>query len=320
MPLGNTSVLTNIAELEDAIKNVNAGSLGVTLYDYVGMKPTYKNKFGVTKLQTLPSWVASQACAVIGNYMIVGVTFDQSGTAARVYDLESNTLLGTISFNFGTYYKPHANTICFGTEMPDANSPFPALYLSQLDSTGLANRGSEYGVLVYSISSSYTSTFLQAILPDKTDTDLMNKIGAGTPNYIIDRDNGFLWVVGYKNATWVSYDNIQTFTKFQLPLLSAGSEVILTNADVLDSFELPMYPYTAMQEGVFKNGRLYIQMGVNGTIQGMRVVNVDTQEIETSLQTTQIFSTEPQGLAFWDDEMVWYESGTSGILYKFNFY
>jgi hypothetical protein len=326
MPYGVNNMLVkienSISNIEEEMKEVNPNSLGVTLYNYDGLKPNFRNQFGVTLLQTLPSWVRSQGCAVIGDYMIVGMAFDNSSNAqARVYNLATNTLLGQITFNFGNYYKAHSNTICFGVEYPDANSPFPALYLSQLDNTGLANKGSEFGVLVYSISSSYVSTFLQAIIPDKTDQALMSAIGAGTPNYIVDAENGNLWVVGYKYASWVNSNNIQTFVKFKLPLLSDGTEVVLTHDDILDSFELPMSPYSAVQESVFKNGRLYCQMGIESlVIQGLRIVNVETHSIETSLFTTQIFTTEPQGIAFYNNDMIWYDSNQNGSLYKFNFY
>ena len=84
------------------------------------------------------------------------------------------------------------------------------------------------------------------------------KVGLGYRDWAIDFDGGYLWSVAYSKADTYVDDgsNEMVIAKYVLP---TGSDVTLTDADVLDSFTLPV---VEVRQGImFYKNHLYIAHG-----------------------------------------------------------
>lgn len=305
-------------------------------YRYIGEKIQLDNKFNPTLYKTLPNWQNMQGGAVYGNYLVCLMATDELNNPTAngfIYDLATGTKLYDLLFGSTlgskTYEMPHANQVSFGTKFYNSNSRFPLLYVSQVNggSSTLWNN-SERGVLVYDLQTeddgeTFTPVLVQAIIPDLTTIDsqtgkpvMENYIGKYTPNYIYDTDKDQLVVIGYPNDSWYNLSGEQPVAIFNVPLISDGDEIVLTESDVIDSYKLPVS--NGLQQSFYRNGRIYISGGVanNGNI---RVLDLSLKRVITYVDLTQWNNGEPQFLGYWNRKMLYYTAGTSGIIYDIVF-
>lgn len=197
-------------------------------------------------------------------------------------------------------YENHCNTVMFGENhyvdpQSGITNPIPLLYVrtgndSGQDSDGYYNRlaienverDESNGVVTF------TSTLLQTIIYSdfydgtKTVVDYNNEhntsyvpvAGFGSPMWLVDTENQALYILSAKyrtiygavgdTDTYPGYnstaDNYYVITKFQLPDLQDGSQVILTPMDIVDQFTTPFTAF-ATQGGTLYNNKIIYTFG-----------------------------------------------------------
>ena len=271
----------------------------------------------------LENWRDSQGGAIYGDLLLNVLACDENtDDAENVFLWNLNTGDKIAAFTLGytlkgfKYYKPHANTVCFGKEY-HSDSEFPLLYVSQ--TFGLEYGKKEYkksGVHVYKIMSNnakYEAELVQVIRPSIDDICLLNSIGPSIHNFIVDIDDSKLYVVGYCNNDFYNPENSICVTSFNLPLSSDGTEVVLTSRDILNCYTLPMS--YCIQSVFYDNGFLYIMNGDSSKYKWLRSLNLKTHKIESKYDFTYVAG-EPQFCGFWKGKFLMYFAGSTGILYE----
>ena len=212
-----------------------------------------------------------------------------------IYDLNSKELLSSLLLPTENYSIPHANTSCFGNDLFSENSVFPPLYVSSW------NHGRQ--AFVYDISSNgrtYLCSLLQVIDPSNVSEDI---IGSGYLDWVVDADsNHYLYSLAYhiKGSSRVSKDNCIHVTKFRLPPL-IGKKVMLTNADVEDSFTVPVM--TVFQDKCISRGHLYVVAGASDDnyLYPTRLFDIDVNTRIVNERRLP-FNGEPEGFCFYNTE------------------
>lgn len=293
-------------------------------WTYYGERPNFKTKrFGQKLLATLPAYSGRtglhQGMAVYGDYLVL-FTYDDNVSPATctavLYDIPSETKLAEINLPYSTYRRPHGNALSFGFGFNSENSIVPPLYISQWDEDG------ERGCLVYDITLSggeYSATLIQVIIPN-IDGSIF---GNGYSDWVVDAENGYIYSVVYGLAVNGPYQqNDQTnptkICKFALPSLSS-SEVILTDANIVENFALRSLPY---RQGLCIAGdTLMIQRGNANAGHAdwldVHFVNLAKRAITTVMPLSQ-FGGETEGIAVYKGKLIMGWRGNARI-YEFEF-
>lgn len=245
-----------------------------------------------TAYKTLPR-ALSQAMAVYNDYILL-FSYDTNRAIVYLYKLSDGTLLATLLLPNNTYKRPHCNAVSFSNVYNKANSILPLLYVSQWDDD------SEKGCFVYDITLSngnYRVDLVQTILPTNVTTTIR---GAGQTDWIVD-PLGYIYSVGYlvENGATITTNNKTMVTKYKLPAINKGSEVMLSNVDVLDNFELPIFIYR--QDMCFEDGNILMLVGMTNNTAPRRLVfiNPDTHCISLLL-SLDFINEEPEGIGVKD--------------------
>lgn len=283
------------------------------------------NTFHMTPLIQLENWTGMQGGAIIDDLLVCLTATDWGGIPnGFIYNLQKGervcSLLFNSSFENKRYYMPHANQVSFGKYFLDDKSAFPLLYVSQVNGGNGRNdiRG-ERGVLVYDLEKTgddeYYPRLLQAIIPDLTDSTLMKKIGAYTPNYIVDTDNNQFVIIGYPNNSWYDLSGAQPIAIMPIPDIKVGKEYVFSDKDIIDSYTLPKT--IGPQQSFYYKGMVFSSGGDTGQA-SIRVIDLKKKEVVYYMDMTSITSGEPQFLGIWGEKMVYYEYGSSGQMYEIN--
>ena len=314
---------------DDGVSVAESIERNIFSYAYTGQRiDNFVSHYVVKRFKTLPSWQNMQGGAIYGNNLVCLMAADEIPTASVngfIYNIETGEKVCDLLFGntLGgkTYELPHANQVSFGTQFYNSNSRFPLLYVSQVNgSTATLWNNSERGVLVYDLQTeddgqTFTPVLVQAIIPDLTDAALMEKIGAGTPNYIVDTDKAQVVVLGYPQERWGT-NGPQPVAVFDLPLISVGNEVVLTDADIIDSYTFPVS--LGIQQSFYFDGKIYSLGGVayHGSL---RVIDLAKKAVVTTIDLTQWTNGEPQFAGLWNGKFLYYNAGTDGVIYEFVF-
>ena len=255
-------------------------SLGSTHHPY--LRKLWKT-FGLT--------LYAQSFAIHGNYIVF---FYGDGTSTgSLWRISDMTKLANLSFDYGSFNKPHGNVMNFGNEFASGNTDLPLLYLSQWDGQG--------GCFVYDIHLNGTCNLVQTIMASNMDT---NRFGSSLGDWVVDKASNSIYSVKYHTASSLpsntNYDNI---CRFNLPKLSDGASVVLTNADILESFTIPFTPIA--QDKKIWNGLLFMAAGnpsYTGT-QKIFVVDLGRKAIISTLNLSS-YGDEPEGLEVLDEGLI----------------
>lgn len=289
-------------ELDELKFDTGVGVTGSTRYS--GERPRFaQNTFNRKSIAVLPTHgsdgglypAVHQGFAVYGDYIVL-MTFNKNVTpqvtSAILYNLATCEKLAEIPLPTSTYYRPHGNACIFGRDFHSQNSVLPLLYVSQWE------QESERGFLAYDITLSngvYAAELVQAIFPTNVSSD---NIGAGQLDWTADFDNGILYSVGYKLSNGAETDsptNPTMICKFNLPSISDGAVINLSDADMLDHYTVECTPY---RQGVsFNNGKIMISSGVDNhlTWQWAKFIDADRKEIVTKVPLS-MYNGEVEGI------------------------
>lgn len=271
----------------------------------------------------LDGWNNSQGGAIYKDFLLNVIACDElddEEESAYLWDLNTGTKVATFalgySLNGKKYYKPHANTVCFGKEILD-DSPFPLLYVSQ--SFGIEYgkiNPKESGVLVYKLvkkDNNYKAELVQIIKPATDDVVLLDQIGCSIHNYVVDYDSSKLYVLGYDSDNCYNANGKICISSFDLPKSSDGQEIVLTSRNIVDSYTLPMS--YCMQSVFYDAGFLYIMNGDSFKYKWLRSLNLHNRKIESIFDFTAL-SGEPQFCGYWNGKLLMYFSGSQGLLFE----
>ena len=259
--------------------------LGIpALYDMVSGGFFYNTGSGTlqygndTNFSVIGSMGSTLQGMAIYNDIVVRMANNTTSTTHHVYRMTSNSVTEIATFTLsGT---GHSNALQFAGTL-ESGQTLP--YMSVSDITDKC--------YVLSFDSSYQATIVQTI-------------GIGITAQVLKDDQNYVW------ANINTGDGHRKFQKYRQVLVSEGSSVTLSSADLLDEWtaygDWPSANYTA-QGWKVKNGKLYFLYGGdtnNNKIKGVSVYDTTTHKCIDQYDFTDWWFTEPEDLDFYNGEMV----------------
>lgn len=197
----------------------------------------------------------------------------------------------------------HANNAEFGVEKKRGAS-FPLLYITN----GKVGSDIEWTCFVESVSVKdgvWTSEIAQTIVLDgcKGWKDAGYTPIFGAPSWLVDRERGDLWVFSaikrtVPKVTKHNWENLYVATKFRIPRLAEGKEVVLTVEDIKDQVCFT-YDVGFTQAGCVKDGKIYYAFGVGkdpSRPASIRVYDTDSGEIYARYDMLEQILQEPEDI------------------------
>ena len=248
--------------------------------------------------------------------------FNASGTCT-VYNIDSREQVGSFKLDKLSLLKPHANSVCFGTEFYSESDKFPLLYVNIYNNYKSDPDRKEGVCCVYRIAkqgSTYSSVLVQVIkIGFVEDTTLWKSVSAKGDrlpygNFVVDTDENMLYafVLRDKNKT-------TRFFKFKLPAVSEGqydktygcNVVTLDKEAILDMFDVGYFG--VIQGCAYSNGKIYSTngLGVDGSsykFADLRIIDLRTKSVCNTIDFEEFRITE-------EPEMIAFNEGGDGELY-----
>ena len=254
--------------------------------EYTGQKIVFP-KMNYKQLGTLPN---NQQCCIIHKNLAIFV----NGTKYWVTDKYNN--FNVLKSGDTGITGLHSNVGSLGIECYNGNT-IPLLYLTDWEG--------KKGVQVFDLKhTTYTMTRLQYIIPS-SNLLKSNIFGLGNTDFIVDKENGFLYSICYKENTWREIETNKTcICKFALPSISAGSNITLGLEDIIDHFEVENIP--TRQDCCIHNGILYIENGyMNPHYKAtLRAIDLSKKEVVSKIDISKIVDGEPECLEFDEDHLL----------------
>jgi len=213
--------------------------------------------------------------------------------------IEKEFLLGSAPLN------PHVNTACFGKEKPISGN-LPYMYVSE-------TRGQFRCFVEQLIVDS--SLHVQTITAKVKGKPLQMK------TWIVDIKNNFLYGItrDYKKLNDKG-EFRNTMYKLRLPKVSEGRDVVLTEKDIYEKYDL--YFASGIQGGKIKNNYLYLTTGREQTAEkrgdskrAIYVIDLQNKRIKNVIDMTYITVNEPEDIDFYKGNILLF-CGQNGGIYK----
>lgn len=226
------------------------------------------------------------------------------GGHCRVLNLRTGNI--TRYFDLASAGKnTHVNAACFGKETLKEGT-IPVIYISEYKSPSRC--------FVENIGDS-ACTLLQTI------RIVENRKNIFVQSWIVDNNNGFIYAIareaplkGEKNSDKVK------ISKYRLPQLSEGSDVVFSERDCIDNFIVNFASGT--QGGVIKGRYMYLPTGLQESARGqfnaertIQVIDLKKKKLVKRIDLTYITTNEPEDLDFYKGKALLY-CGQEGGLYK----
>ena len=215
--------------------------------------------------------------AMYGGYLF---RFDGSGLVS-VTDLSDYSLVNTHFADGMEKYKPHGNSVFFGSEMC---GKFPLLYSNVYNSYNNANEGI---CLVYKITDDLKTKLVQVIkigFVDKEDVWRSKDKNDVRPygNFAYDKESGLMYAFTMRDS-----DRTARFFEFEMPKLSDGEVVTINYKDVTNQFDTPYIDF--MQGAICHKGYIYSLEGfnaVNAQKPKLKVIDVKGKKMAMDIDLT----------------------------------
>lgn len=226
------------------------------------------------------------------------------GGRCRVLNLKSGKIVR--EFLLGSSpQNPHVNTACFGKERP-AGIDMPYMYISE-------TRGQ-------------FRCFVEQLIADSSlHVQTISAIVNGKPlemkTWVVDTKNDCLYGItrDYRKLNEKKeYRN--TLYRLRLPKIGEGKDVVLTEKDFLDQYDL--YFASGIQGGKMKGDNLYISAGREETVQNrvdakrvIHIIDLKKRCIKKTKDMTYVTVNEPEDIDFYKGDILLF-CGQNGGIYK----
>lgn len=205
--------------------------------------------------------------------------FDANGVC-RVFELATLKAIGEFVLDKAEKIIPHSNAVVFGREYFSPEDEFPLIYTNVYNNCA-EKEETHCGVCcVYRLqrnAEGFTTTLVQTVkigfsdergLWRSEDVDDVRPWG----NFVVDVQNGIYYAFVMRDG-----DRKTRYFSFKLPTLADGENVVLTEDDVLDHFDVPYHNY--LQGACFHDGRIYEVEGFNEKIRpALRIIDPARRE------------------------------------------
>lgn len=227
------------------------------------------------------------------------------GGLCRVLDLKKGSIVR--HFNLGSSAKGnHINNACFGN-VDSKSVELPLLYLSECMGKGRCFVEQLVGD---------SSRLVQTIEAMKNDKNYR------MTNWVVDNDNGYLYGVtrNSKELLDSAWNVTCHIVKYRRPELDEGFNVLLTEKDIIDQFEV-IYP-NILQGCKIRGGKLYLVTGLQQTLSDRKdaqrailVIDLKKKKIIYSFDMTNITTNEPEDIDYYRGKWLLY-CGCEGGIYE----
>ena len=296
--IGNIHNIVSVYQTDktykEAVKSIEeCNPVGVREYSYKGEKITLTHKLSSEIFGSKIGISSCQDGVIIGNEMIL---FNDNGDFVSI-DCTTKAKLGGGKLQeviTGVY--PHANSASAGSE--DNVAGYKYIYVNAYNNAGLP-KGTCY---VYSISKSgetYTASIVQTISIGFVTETIWDDGASVRPygNFVVDVDNNALYAFTVQSAT------VTRFFKFNLPSLSL-STVTLTQADIIDQFDVNGENFQYPQGCTYSNGKIYALSGFSGS-GCLHVIDLERKKEVTTINLSTIgIENEPEFISEYNGTLI----------------
>lgn len=241
----------------------------------------------------------AQGMAIHGKYAYLM----SSGGLCRQYDLESKLVVKEF-FLASSAKDNHVNSVCFGVENT-GQANIPVIYIGEC----------KYGARCFVED-------LSGDAPKLVQTIKSTHNGKIDPvvSWAVDVKHRHIYSIARGKAVDEAGNVINTISQYRLPELEEGSEVTLTEKDLLSRFEV-IFPNII--QGCKINGKyLYIVTGLQETqshrqdaVRAIQVINLEENNLKKKIDLTYVTTNEPEDIDFYKGKCLLY-CGQEGGLYQ----
>lgn len=241
-----------------------------------------------------------------------------AGGHCDVYDFKNRKHVS--SFKLASSSKTnHCNCANWGVEIP-LDTHFPLLYVTN----GQPGSPTEWQCKVEKVVSdgfTFSSECVQTIILDPSQFNASNYLLPwGCPQWLVDRERGFLWVWSANIRTLPSItgdycNNTYHATKFRIPKLAEGKEVILTADDILEQIPFEFDAYST-QGGCMYDGKIINSYGFgnDSSPSKIRIYDTDSKTILKKYDLRGVMDVELEDVAVYNH--ILYINTDTFILYE----
>ena len=289
-PHPNADGMNTIAEavinygLKNEIESAYSYLVKNPTLEYEGERINIRNRYASQLL--FRNGAGFQSAAAYGKHMVMLT----SSSGINVFDLDSYDNEGTGQI---ADLSAHCNAATFGTEFYAEGDTYPLLYVNAYQNN--LPKGTCYVVRLAEEDSTFTGTVVQTITvgfvtdPIWTDTTSTRTYG----NFCIDRENGFLYALVLRDV-----EQVTRIFKFALPTISDGTEVTLTQADIIEYFDVD---YLAiMQDCEVCNGKIFVMAGDASYPHILKVIDTQKKAVVSKVNLLDVSTAEPQSVVMYD--------------------
>lgn len=200
---------------------------------------------------------------------------------------------------------PHVNNACFGVEKNE-NGYFPVIYISECREGG-------FHCFVESIDS--IPVLLQTIYAQSGNKTVR------AINWVVDCKHSVFYVVTRVEKHLDSKGSVKnTIIKYRLPRLEEGRVVVLTEDDVIDSFDV-IFP-NILQGCKIRGKYMYLVTGLpqsqshrKDSQRAIQVIDLKKKKLKKTIDLTYLTTNEPEDVDFYKGKCLVY-CGQEGGIYE----
>ena len=243
---------------------------------------------------------SAQGMVICGDYAFLM----SDGGGCRQLDLKSGNVVSFFMMAC-TPYDPHLNNACLGVENYGKDS-CPVVYLSECREGG-------FHCFVESLDS--TRVLLQTIIAQENGKTVR------AINWVVDRQEKLLYAITRVEKHLDSKGSVRnTITKFRLPHLAEGADVVLTENDMIDRFDV-VFP-NILQGCKIRGPYLYLVTGLQqsqchrkDSQRAIQVIDLNKKKLVETIDLTFLTTNEPEDIDFYKGKCLVY-CGQEGGIYE----